>query len=176
MHPDASRLFAGEASLRAEADAMLAASGIGAILAGAGYTAVGSYAMRTMTRRDLDFERAEEPDWARQRRATKHLERESGHIRPRAPRLSARGDQRHGSRLPAPHYPLTPNGDAIPRPPFSTPWSERPSRALVCSLHAVPRTGARTCHTTQHRTATTVASYGFDQLHRARRRGAMTRR
>ena len=65
MHLDASRLFAAEASLRAEADAMLAASGIGAILAGAGYTAVGSYAMRTMTRRDLDFERAEEPDWAR---------------------------------------------------------------------------------------------------------------
>ncbi|MGD0110795.1 MAG: hypothetical protein ABSD48_02920 [Armatimonadota bacterium] len=65
MHPDASRLLAAEASLRSEADAMLAASGIGAILAGAGYTAVGSYAMRTMTRRDLDFEHAEEPDWAR---------------------------------------------------------------------------------------------------------------
>jgi hypothetical protein len=65
MHPDASRLFAAEASLRAEADAMLATSGIDAILAGAGYTAIGSYAMRTMTRRDLDFERADEPDWAR---------------------------------------------------------------------------------------------------------------
>ena len=65
MHPDASRLFAAEASLRAKADAMLAASGLGAILADAGYVAVGSYAMRTMTRRDLDFEHAEEPDLAR---------------------------------------------------------------------------------------------------------------
>ncbi len=65
MHPDTPRLFAAEASLRAEADALLAASGLGAILAGAGYVVVGSYAMRTMTRRDLDFERAEEPNWAR---------------------------------------------------------------------------------------------------------------
>ena len=65
MHPDASRLFAAEASLRTEADAMLTASGIGTILTGAGYVAVGSYAVRTMTRRDLDFEHAEEPDWAR---------------------------------------------------------------------------------------------------------------
>ena len=38
MHPDASRLLAAEASLRSEADAMLAASGIGAILAGQGRT------------------------------------------------------------------------------------------------------------------------------------------
>lgn len=45
---------------------MLAASGIGAILAEAGYCSVGSYAMRTMTWRDLDFERYQEPDWEEQ--------------------------------------------------------------------------------------------------------------
>jgi hypothetical protein len=45
---------------------MLADSGIGAILAEAGYVAVGSYSMRTMTWRDLDFDRPEEaPDWER---------------------------------------------------------------------------------------------------------------
>jgi len=66
MHPDASRLFALDEALRAEADRMLADSGIGAILADARYAAVGSYPMRTMTWRDLDLERAEEPDWQRQ--------------------------------------------------------------------------------------------------------------
>jgi len=40
MHSDAPRLFAAETSLRAEADAMLAASGIGVILADAGYVVV----------------------------------------------------------------------------------------------------------------------------------------
>jgi len=57
------RLFALDKVLRAEADHMLAESGIGAILAAAGYEPVGSYIMRTMIERDLDFERAEEsPD------------------------------------------------------------------------------------------------------------------
>ncbi|UCC67729.1 MAG: hypothetical protein JSV79_11510 [Armatimonadota bacterium] len=65
MHPDAERLFALDAALRAEADEVLAESGIGAILEQAGYEAVGSYVMRTMTWRDLDFERCEEPDWER---------------------------------------------------------------------------------------------------------------
>jgi hypothetical protein len=66
MHPDAARLFALDEALRAEADQVLAKSGIGALIAEAGYRSVGSYAMRTMTWRDLDFERAEEPDWQRQ--------------------------------------------------------------------------------------------------------------
>ncbi len=40
--------------------------GLRAILAEYGYQAVGSYAMRTMTWRDLDYERPEEsPDWPR---------------------------------------------------------------------------------------------------------------
>jgi hypothetical protein len=60
MHPDAARLFALDEALRAEADRMLADSGIGAILADAGYAAVGSYPMRTMTWRDLDFELPED--------------------------------------------------------------------------------------------------------------------
>jgi len=64
MHPEAGRLFAAEEAMRAEADEMLARAGIGAILRGAGYGAVGSYGMRTMTWRDLDFERVREaPDW-----------------------------------------------------------------------------------------------------------------
>jgi hypothetical protein len=62
---EAARLFALDESLRAEADAMLAESGLGAIVREAGYQAVGSYAMRTMTWRDLDFERCEEPEWGR---------------------------------------------------------------------------------------------------------------
>lgn len=63
MHPDAPRLFALDEALRAEADALLAASGFGAILTEAGYYAVGSYVMHTMTRRDLDFHCECEPDW-----------------------------------------------------------------------------------------------------------------
>jgi hypothetical protein len=63
MHPEAERLFALDESLRAEAEAMLAASGIGAILREAGYIPVGSQAMRTMAWRDLDFERYREPGW-----------------------------------------------------------------------------------------------------------------
>jgi hypothetical protein len=66
MHPDAPRLFALDEALRAEADQVLAESGIGAIIAEDGYQPVGSYAMRTMTWRDLDFERSEEvQDWDR---------------------------------------------------------------------------------------------------------------
>jgi hypothetical protein len=65
MHPDATRLFALDAALRAEADGLLAASGLGAILHQAGYLPVGSYTTRTMVWRDLDFERMEEPSWAR---------------------------------------------------------------------------------------------------------------
>jgi len=65
MHPDAPRLFALDEALRSEADRVLAESGIGTIIAEAGYHPVGSYVMRTMTWRDLDFERAEEPDWRR---------------------------------------------------------------------------------------------------------------
>lgn len=63
MHPDAKKLFAMDENLRREAEEMLARSGIGPILTEAGYKAVGSYVMRTMTWRDLDFEREEEPDW-----------------------------------------------------------------------------------------------------------------
>ena len=63
---DRARLFALDASLRAEADAMLSASGIGALIAEAGYLPVGSYTMRTMTWRDLDFVRCvDQMDWER---------------------------------------------------------------------------------------------------------------
>jgi hypothetical protein len=66
MHPEAQRLFALDDALHAEADRVLAASGIGAIVAEYGYQPVGSYVMRTMTWRDLDFERIEDPpDWNR---------------------------------------------------------------------------------------------------------------
>jgi len=66
LHSDAPRLFALDAALRAEAEEMLAASGIGAILSGGGYHPVGSYHMHTMVWRDLDYERYEEPSWERQ--------------------------------------------------------------------------------------------------------------
>jgi hypothetical protein len=56
LESEAADLFAREEALRAEADVMLVAAGIGRLLAEAGYVAVGSYAMRTMTWRDLDFE------------------------------------------------------------------------------------------------------------------------
>ncbi len=65
MHPEAQRLFSADEALWKEANEMLAQSGIGAILQEAGYHAVGSYQMRTMTWRDIDFERHEEPDWQR---------------------------------------------------------------------------------------------------------------
>jgi hypothetical protein len=57
--------FALDAALRVEADDILARSGIGVILREEGYRAVGSYTMRTMTWRDLDFECACQPDWQR---------------------------------------------------------------------------------------------------------------
>jgi hypothetical protein len=67
MHPDeAQRLFALDDTLRAEADRVLEASGIGAILAEEGYVPVGSRVMRTMTWRDMDFECYDpNPDWNR---------------------------------------------------------------------------------------------------------------
>jgi hypothetical protein len=61
---EAARLIALDEGLRAEADHMLADSGLGPIISAAGFVMVGSYAMHTMTWRDLDFERvAESPDW-----------------------------------------------------------------------------------------------------------------
>jgi len=61
---EAQRLLAMDEQLRAEADRMLSESGLGPIIAEAGYEPVGSYSMRTMTWRDLDFERFQEPpDW-----------------------------------------------------------------------------------------------------------------
>jgi hypothetical protein len=58
------RLFALDAGLRAEADLMLKQSGIGKVLREEGFQPVGSYAMRTMTWRDLDFERCDDsPNW-----------------------------------------------------------------------------------------------------------------
>ncbi len=59
-----SELFAQDAALRSEADAMLAQTGLGSMIAEAGYHAVGSYVMRTMVWRDLDFEReTDNPTW-----------------------------------------------------------------------------------------------------------------
>ena len=57
------RLFALDAGLRAEADVMLDQSGLGSIIREEGFKAVGSYAMQTMTWRNLDFERTDDhPD------------------------------------------------------------------------------------------------------------------
>jgi len=53
-------------TLRREADRVLTASGLGEIVRTEGFEAVGSYAMHTMTWRDLDFERGQDPpDWRR---------------------------------------------------------------------------------------------------------------
>jgi len=58
------RLLALDASLRAEADKILKESGLGKIIKEKGFHPVGSYVMKTMTWRDLDFERYDEsPDW-----------------------------------------------------------------------------------------------------------------
>jgi hypothetical protein len=58
------RLFTLDAGLRAEADKMLEESGLAGIIREEGFHAVGSYAMKTMTWRDLDFERYDEsPNW-----------------------------------------------------------------------------------------------------------------
>ena len=64
MQDDAGRLIALDERLRSEGQCLLAESGIGVILEQAGYVPVGSQVMRTMTWRDLDFERPESaPDW-----------------------------------------------------------------------------------------------------------------
>lgn len=64
MLEEARRLLALDEGLRAEAGRMLAESGLDEIIREAGYVPVGSYVMRTMTWRDLDFERTEDnPDW-----------------------------------------------------------------------------------------------------------------
>ena len=61
---DAKALLELDRSLRSEAVRVLDVSGLGAILHKEGYQAVGSFTMRTMTWRDLDFERVtDEPDW-----------------------------------------------------------------------------------------------------------------
>ncbi len=58
------RLFKLDENLRAEADAMLQESGIGEVLKKEGFHPAGSYAMRTMCWKDLDFERDDDtPDW-----------------------------------------------------------------------------------------------------------------
>jgi hypothetical protein len=52
-------------ALRSEADVMLRETGLGRVISNAGYQAVGSYVMHTMTWRDLDFERSvDDPTWA----------------------------------------------------------------------------------------------------------------
>lgn len=58
------RLDLVERSLRREADEFLTNSGLGPIIAAAGFKPVGSYVMRAMTWRDLDFERmVDSPSW-----------------------------------------------------------------------------------------------------------------
>lgn len=58
------RLFSLDERLREEADRILEQSGVGSIIRAEGFEAVGSYVMKTMTWRDLDFERADDqPDW-----------------------------------------------------------------------------------------------------------------
>jgi hypothetical protein len=60
------RLFALDASLRAEAEGMLKESGLRKIIREEGFKPVGSYIMQTMTWRNLDFERTDEhPDMKR---------------------------------------------------------------------------------------------------------------
>ncbi len=51
------RLFTLDASLRVEADQMLKESGLGMIIREEGFKLVGSYTMKTMTWRNLDYER-----------------------------------------------------------------------------------------------------------------------
>lgn len=58
------RLFTLDEELRAEADQLLEQSGLSITIQQKGFKPVGSYAMRTMTWRDLDFERTDDnPDW-----------------------------------------------------------------------------------------------------------------
>jgi len=64
MHREAEELFALDEALRVEGQGVLADSGIGAIISEYGFAPVGSQVLRTMTWRDLDFERPESPpDW-----------------------------------------------------------------------------------------------------------------
>jgi hypothetical protein len=66
MNKNREELFALNTSLHIEADKMLKETGLGKIISEAGYKPVGSYVMQTMTWRDLDFERSENPpDWQR---------------------------------------------------------------------------------------------------------------
>lgn len=59
------RLDALDSSFRGEADQFLRESGLGRIINAAGFAPVGSYCMRTMVWRDLDFERmVDTPDWS----------------------------------------------------------------------------------------------------------------
>ena len=61
---DRARLFKLDEALRAEGEHILKQSGVGTILQEYDFTPVGSYVMKTMTWRDLDFERYDEnPDW-----------------------------------------------------------------------------------------------------------------
>ena len=61
---EAARFLALDGSLRDEADRVLDMSGLGNVLRLEGFKTVGSYVMRTMTWRDLDFEREESaPTW-----------------------------------------------------------------------------------------------------------------
>ena len=61
---DSLRLSQLDANLRREADEFLLNSGLAQTISAAGFAAVGSYTMRTMVWRDLDFERMVEPDWS----------------------------------------------------------------------------------------------------------------
>lgn len=61
---EAERLNRLDADLRREADEFLLRSGLGRIISAAGYVPVGSYTMRTMVWRDLDFEKmVDNPNW-----------------------------------------------------------------------------------------------------------------
>ena len=65
MNAESKRLLDLDIGLRAEADLMLAESGLGKVISDAGFKPVGSYVMRTMAWRDLDYERTvDEPAWA----------------------------------------------------------------------------------------------------------------
>jgi hypothetical protein len=63
---ECSRLFTLDENLRAEGQSVLDRSGIGEIINEAGFHAVGSFVMKTMTWRDMDFERYDDnPSWER---------------------------------------------------------------------------------------------------------------
>lgn len=64
MEKNREELFAQDRNLHLEADKMMKETKLGEIIREAGYQTVGSYAMNTMTCRDLDFERSQDPpDW-----------------------------------------------------------------------------------------------------------------